>query len=94
MGKLDANLGDCLFKKRLARVNEGKSGGYRTILGYKGRNSPRIIFLYAFAKNARGNISPQEEAALSLAAETFLSATDSQIKKLVANGSIWEVQEQ
>jgi hypothetical protein len=91
-GKVEANLGGCLFKKRIARTGEGKSGGYRTIIGYKRPNVERIIFLYAFAKNVKANISNREEAALSLAAEAFISATDSQVNDLLAGGSIKEVQ--
>ena len=91
-GRYDADLGGCLFKKRLARTGSGKRGGYRTIVGYKKPNSERIIFLYAFAKSDRANISGREEAALSLAAESFLAATDRQVDELLTSGSIWEVQ--
>ena len=59
--------------------------------GYKRKNSERIIFLYAFAKNERTNISDKEEAALSLVAEAFISATDKQISELLKKGAIWEV---
>jgi hypothetical protein len=91
-GRYDANLGGCLFKKRLERKGSGKRGGYRTIVGYKKPNSERIIFLYAFAKSDRANISDREEAALSLAAESFLSANDRQVDELLTSGAIWEVQ--
>lgn len=91
-GRVEANLGGCLFKKRIARTGEGKRGGYRTLVGYKRPNTERIIFLYAFAKNAKTNISGKEEAALNLAAEAFISADDRKINKLLAEGSIWEVQ--
>ena len=90
-GKVEADLGGYLFKKRLARQGTGKSGGYRTIVGYKRTNSDRIIFLYAFAKSTRRNISGKEEAALSRVAEAFLSATDGQVEELMAQGAIWEV---
>jgi len=90
--RYDADLGGYLFKKRLARTGSGKRGGYRTLVGYKKQNSERIIFLYAFAKSDRANISGREETALSLAAESFLSATDRQVDELLASGSIWEVQ--
>jgi hypothetical protein len=91
-GRHEADLGGCLFKKRLARTGSGKRGGYRTIVGYKKPNSERIIFLYAFAKSDKANISGREEAALSLAAESFLAADDRQVAELLASGSIWEVQ--
>jgi hypothetical protein len=34
-GKVEANLGGCLFKKRLPRAGAGKRGGYRVLVGYK-----------------------------------------------------------
>lgn len=90
-GKVEAALGGSLFKKRIAKAGAGKSGGYRTIVGYKRPNSERIIFLYAFAKNEKANISGKEEAALSIVAEAFISATDKQISELLKKGSIREV---
>jgi hypothetical protein len=91
-GKVEANLGGCLFKKRLPPTGRGKRGGYRVVVGYKRPNAERIIFLYAFAKSDKVNISAREEAALSLVAESFVSAADKQIQQLLAAGSIWEVQ--
>ena len=91
-GKIDADLGGCLFKKRLPRIGAGKRGGYRVVVGYKKPNTERIVFLYAFAKNDKANISAKEEAALSLVAESFVSTTDKQVHELLAAGSIWEVQ--
>lgn len=90
-GKVDADLGGCLFKKRLPRTGAGKRGGYRVVVGYKRPNADRIIFLYAFAKSDKANISAKEEAALSLVAEAFVSTTDKQVHELLATGSIWEV---
>jgi len=91
-GKVEADLGGCLLKKRLSRIGGGKRGGYRIIVGFKRTNPERIIFLYAFAKNEKGNISEREETALSLSAEAFLSANDKQVNELLEEGSIWEVQ--
>ena len=73
LGKVDADLGGCLFKKRLPRIGAGKRSGYRVVVGYKRPNSERIVFLYAFAKNDKTNISVKEEAALSLAAQSFVA---------------------
>ncbi len=91
-GQVEADLGSCLFKKRLAREGSGKRSGYRVLIGYKKPNSDRIVFLYAFAKNARANISDNEREALSLVAEAFVSATDAQVSLLLQKGSIVEVQ--
>lgn len=90
-GKVEADIGGCLFKKRLPRTGEGKRGGYRVVVGYKKHNTERIIFLYAFAKNEKANMSAKEEAVLSLTAETFISAADKQVQELLAIGSVWEV---
>ena len=92
VGKVEANLGGCLFKKRLPRPGAGKRGGYRVLVGYKRPNAARIIFLYAFAKSDKANISAKEEAALSLVAESFVAATGKQVEELLTAGSIWEVQ--
>jgi hypothetical protein len=91
-GQVEADLGSCLFKKRLARQGSGKRSGYRVVIGYKKPNSNRIVFLYAFAKNVRANISDKEREALSLVAEAFVSATDAQVSLLLREGSIVEVQ--
>ncbi|MGD0664048.1 MAG: type II toxin-antitoxin system RelE/ParE family toxin [Syntrophorhabdales bacterium] len=90
-GRVEAGLGGCLFKKRLPRQGQGKSGGYRVIVGYKRPNSERLIFLYAFAKSDKANISDKEEAALNLVAESFVATTDEQLHELLAAGSVWEV---
>ncbi|MDO9070498.1 MAG: type II toxin-antitoxin system RelE/ParE family toxin [Deltaproteobacteria bacterium] len=91
-GQVEADLGGCLFKKRLAREGSGTRSGYRVLIGYKRPNTDRIVFLYAFAKNARANISDKEKEALSLVAEAFVSATDAQVGLLLKAGSTVEVQ--
>ena len=90
-GLVDADLGGCLFKKRIARVGSGKSGGYRLIVGYKKPEDKRIIFIFAFAKNERANIKKNEETLLRIVAEKFFLASDDQIKALLELGEAWEV---
>ena len=91
-GQVEADLGGGLFKKRLPREGSGKRGGYRVLIGYKKPKVERIVFLYAFAKSARANISDKEKEALSLVAEAFVAATDEQVGLLLQEGSIVEVQ--
>lgn len=43
-GQVEADLGGYLFKKRLARDGEGKSGDYRTILCFRTVDEDRIFF--------------------------------------------------
>ena len=90
-GLVDADLGGCLFKKRIARAGSGKSGGYRLIVGYKKPRDERIIFIFAFAKNERANIKKNEETLLRIVAEKFFLASDDQIKALLELGEAWEV---
>lgn len=56
-GRVDADLGGCLFKMRIARAGEGKRGGHRTIIGYRRGQSDRIVILFGFAKNVQATIS-------------------------------------
>jgi hypothetical protein len=54
-GLIDADLGGGLIKQRLARQGSGKSGGYRSILIF--RSGERAIFVFAFAKSDKANLS-------------------------------------
>ncbi|MFW5837852.1 MAG: type II toxin-antitoxin system RelE/ParE family toxin [Desulfovibrionaceae bacterium] len=90
-GQTEADRGGGLFKKRMARSKEGKSGGHRLLVGYKAPNAERIIFLYAFAKSQRANISKKEKEALILVCHSFFAATDDQIGELLGLGKLREV---
>jgi hypothetical protein len=91
-GQMEADLGGYLFKKRIGRKGSGKSGGYRTILGFRKANSDRIFFLFGFPKNARANISSREQLALSADAASLTGLTDEQIDKLKLKGAIIELE--
>ena len=90
-GKVEANLGGCLFKKRLPRTGAGKRGGYRVLVGYKRPNADRIIFLYAFAKSEKDTISDREEVALSIVADSFISSSEEHVAELLEANLLWEV---
>ncbi len=91
--QVEADLGGCLFKKRLPRAGSGKSGGYRVLVGYKKPNVERLIFLYAFSKNKRVNISEKDKTALRLVAESFVSSTEKELNELLNQQSIWEIKD-
>jgi hypothetical protein len=91
-GKVDGDLGSHLFKKRVARKGGGKSGGYRTILGFRKTNSDRIFFLHGYPKNARSNINSKEHKALAMVATNLIEATDAQIETLKTKGTIAELE--
>lgn len=91
-GQVEADLGGYLFKKRVARRGAGKSGGYRTILGFR-KGANRVFFLFGFPKSERATVTPREQAALSLVAASLVHATDSQFAALILNGDIFEVEQ-
>jgi hypothetical protein len=90
-GQVEADLGGYLFKKRIAGKGGGKSGGYRTIVGYRRGNSARVVFLHGFAKNERPSLTDREHEALSIAAASLIAATDGQVAELIAKGRLFEL---
>ena len=57
-GQYDADLGGGVFKIRVARSGEGKSGGYRVIVFF--RSEERTFFIYSFEKSDKSNINQGE----------------------------------
>jgi len=90
-GRVEADLGGGLFKKRVAKPGRGKSGGYRFIIGFRKGNTDRIIFMFAFAKNERTNITKLEEEVLCSVAESFFSASNVQIECMIRINELFEV---
>ena len=91
-GGYEADLGGYLFKKRVARKNDGKSGGYRTILCFKKADEDRVFFLHGFGKNKKSNILKSEEKALKLLAESLVKLSDTQINELKSKKTIREIE--
>jgi hypothetical protein len=75
----DANLGGDVYKVRIARPGEGKSGGHRVIVYF--RNEYRTFFSYGFSKNDKGNISKKDLKRFKEDAKDLFSYTDEEIKK-------------
>lgn len=88
-GVFDADLGGGVFKKRLAREGEGKSGGYRTIICF--RQNDRAFFVFGFSKSARGNISQGELADLKKLAKTLLDMDWAGVEEGLARRKFFEV---
>lgn len=76
-GLVDADLGRGLIKLRIARPGGGKSGGFRTLIAY--RSGRHAVFIYGFAKSARGNVKPDELADLRDAASEMVAWSDAEI---------------
>ena len=88
-GLFDAKLGNGLYKKRVARIGQGKRGGYRTILAFKEKE--RSIFMYGYAKNDRDNISDKEEIVYKKLAAYYLEISNKQLDALIHAGELIEV---
>ena len=85
----DANLGGDVYKVRIARPGEGKSGGHRVIVYF--RNEFRTFFSYGFSKNDKGNISRKELEGFKKDAKRRLSHTDEEIEDRLKNGILIEI---
>jgi len=88
-GQADADLGGGVYKVRVARQGEGKSGGFRVLVFF--RIGERTFFRYAFAKSAQGNISQKELKTMKRQAKAFFAQTEEQIAKQIANETLFEV---
>ena len=85
----DVNLGGDVYKVRVARVGEGKSGGHRVLVYF--RNEYRTFFSYGFSKSDRGNINEKELKMFKRDAKKQFSITDEQIKLLLQDGTFIEI---
>ncbi|GAA5062519.1 type II toxin-antitoxin system RelE/ParE family toxin [Erythrobacter westpacificensis] len=90
-GLIDADLGSGLIKQRIAREGGGKSGGYRSILIF--RSGERAIFVFAFAKSAKANLSAAELKVYRKAARIMLELGDDEIETEVEAGRLVEVKD-
>jgi hypothetical protein len=88
-GQVDADYGGGVIKQRIARPNEGKSGGYRSIILF--RRGERAFFVYGFAKNDRANIDESDERDFKELAKRLLAASDEDLKKLIEKSEFSEV---
>ena len=88
-GIVDADLGGGIIKQRVARIGQGRSGGYRLLIAY--RPGKRAVFLYGFAKSERDNIGPDELEALREIGETWLEAKKQRLEQAIQDGLLKEV---
>lgn len=88
-GQFDADLGGDVYKMRMAREGEGKSGGYRTIVFFK--RGRRTFFVEGFAKSDRGNIGQKEKKNFKKLARDYLGLSDEAIGRAVKAGWFIEI---
>lgn len=88
-GLIDAKLGGGVVKKRVARPEAGKRGGYRTLLATNLHN--KWFFLYGFAKNERDNIDDRELRAIKLLAKQYLTMPAEAIRTAIEAKELKEI---
>ena len=88
-GQAEANLGGNVYKVRIARQGEGKSGGYRIIVLF--RSGEKTFFVYGYAKSKRPSIKDDEEEAFKESAKDYFSIADEQLEKLKKHGYLIEI---
>jgi hypothetical protein len=88
-GYIDADLGGGVYKQRIARANEGRSGGFRVIVA--ARKADRIVFVFGFAKSRRSIVNGRELYALRMIARTLLDIGDADLERALEAGELVEV---
>ena len=88
-GQADADLGGGVYKVRVARPGEGKSGGYRVIVFFK--SEERTFFVYGFAKSDKGNIDRGELRSFKIDAKYQLALTDEQLDAWLKKKTLTEI---
>jgi len=88
-GEAHADLGGGVYKARVARPCEGKSGGYRVIVYFK--SEYRAFFVYGFSKSSRSNIDSGELRAFKNDAKDDFALTDRQIEDWLGTGTLTEL---
>jgi hypothetical protein len=88
-GLVDANYGGDVYKKRIARKGEGKSGGYRGIVFF--RREDKLFFVYGFAKSQRDNIDEKEERGYKGTAKEYFAYSDETLMALKKKGKLIEI---
>jgi len=85
----EANLGGNVYKVRVARSGEGKSGGFRVIVLF--RSGDKTFYVYGFAKSERANISEKELKSYKKLANKYFSMTVEQLEERIKNGQLIEL---
>jgi len=87
--QVDANLGGDVYKVRIARQGEGKSGGYRVIVFF--RSEERTFYVYGFAKSDRSSIDQKETREYKALAKKYFDLSDDIIERAVQSGKFIEI---
>ena len=83
------NLGAKLYKVRVARKGQGKSGGYRNIVFWQ--YNKFVIAVYVFAKADKDNLSNEEFDYLKILARQYEKFTDESLNRAVSKDILREI---
>lgn len=89
IGLVHASLGGSVFKQRIARKGQGKSGGFRTIIFFKLQE--RAFFVYGFAKSVQGTVGRDDLAELKNLAKEMLNYDDKTLSRSIQSGELIEI---
>jgi hypothetical protein len=90
-GLVDADLGGHVIKQRVARKGQGRSSGYRVLIGYEAGR--RGVFIFCFSKNTRENITTRELESFKRLAASWLTMDDRGIEHAIKHGELVEVKD-
>ena len=88
-GFIDADYGGGVIKQRIARPNEGKSGGFRSIILY--RREHKVFFVFGFPKNDKDNIKTDEVRWFKKMAKSTFKLSEDQLEKFIKTGDFQPV---
>lgn len=88
-GHGSASLGGGLFKERIAREGQGRSGGYRTLCCL--REDGIVIFFSVFAKKDKDNLDKQELLEARRVAAGFKALSEEDLRAALAAGALTEI---
>lgn len=88
-GNIDADYGGGVIKQRIARPQEGKSGGYRTIILFS--KGDKAFFVFGFAKSELDNIDRSDVRGFKKLAKIMGSLTPSRLDGLIAKAEVEEI---
>ena len=88
----DADLGGNVYKMRVARPGEGKSGGYRVIVLF--RSGEHTFFVHGFVKSDLANIDDKQLRRFKEMAKDLLSYTEKELDAYTKFGRFQEIAEE
>ena len=88
-GHAVVDLGGGVYKMRLARSGEGKSGGYRIIVFF--RKGSRTFYAYGFSKAEMDNINVRQLRNFKLAAKVIFGYSEKELDERVKAGLFIEI---